>query len=203
VGADRDVVNVGLTVARDTSVMKEENPCAVEVLIEPLTGTDLPVRALPPGSGALRLFDHLREQHSDAAEFLARVLLARVVPAFVLAHGARTRLTRIDRYGRGIALQADHGPGRAIPQRFLADAEVTSTNLAAVRAAEPQPFGRARRADTHTSAIRAMHSSQMDKTTRRRSSTTAKSPRARALGGGGCSTLIWPGRLTGSLMITS
>jgi hypothetical protein len=65
------------------------------------------------------------------------MLLSGVVPAFVLAHCARTRLTRIDRYGRGIALRADHDTGRAISQGFLADAELASTHLAAVRAAEP------------------------------------------------------------------
>jgi len=73
-GSDREMIEVGPAVTGDPSVVEQLDRMLGEVLLKAVGGAFLTAGAVRPTLGALRLFDHARQDRADHAEGLAGVL---------------------------------------------------------------------------------------------------------------------------------
>ena len=110
----------------------------MQILGQPRADANLAPAALAPRPRALWLSDQAREQDPRTAELLACTLLSSLAATLVLAQGACTGLPFIYNNIVDGAHEAGDGPGRSIPERFLANGELSLAHPAAVRPAQAQ-----------------------------------------------------------------
>jgi hypothetical protein len=83
--ADRQMVDVCLSMAGDPPIVEQPDRSSVEMLRQVSRAPDLPVRALPPNSCGHRLIDYARQQSAESAQAFSGMLLPASMATVILA----------------------------------------------------------------------------------------------------------------------
>ena len=97
------MIEVGLAVTGDPSVVQQLDRMSGEVLLKAQGGASLALGSLRPAPGALRLLNHVGKHRASQPEFLTRVVTPALAAAVVLALRA----------GASLALRTFGGAGKA------------------------------------------------------------------------------------------